>query len=156
MCKAPYFTEQHRHPFLNSSHSSYSSPDCPTARLFSTALPEAVLTVFVSFHFSYTHMYQIQCSCTFSKLIENNGNFFLMLLSEDVVEECGFTCTCEKCCPAAPAHACQTFSRVKGTQKSSDDCDGYLGGGDWDQIRSFFVRIHRITSRSLSVSSRAL
>jgi len=34
-----HLTEQQRQPFLSSSHSSYSSPACPTARDFSTALP---------------------------------------------------------------------------------------------------------------------
>lgn len=34
-----YLTEQHKQPFLNSSHSSYKFPACPTATLFSNALP---------------------------------------------------------------------------------------------------------------------
>jgi len=39
-CSVTYFTEQHRQPFRNSSHSSYNLPACPTDTLFSKALPK--------------------------------------------------------------------------------------------------------------------
>ena len=35
-----YFTEQHKQPFLNSSHSSNSSPPCPTDIDFSIESPK--------------------------------------------------------------------------------------------------------------------
>ena len=50
-CIVTYFTEQHRQPFRNSSHSSYNLPSCPTATLFSKALPKKEDT----WHHRYQH-----------------------------------------------------------------------------------------------------
>ena len=78
-----HFTEQHKQPFLSSSHSSYNSPSSPTASDFSIALPDGASrdhNHFLITNLPQTHSESLLSFCGVVPLTRNLVELFYQLL----------------------------------------------------------------------------